>query len=34
MSITIEMSGPEIAALKQITKVDNDADAVLYAARE
>ena len=34
MSITIEMSAPEIAALKQMTKLENDADAVLQAARE
>ena len=34
MSITIEMTPQEIAALKQVTKLDNDADAVLQAARE
>ncbi len=34
MSITVELSGPEIAALKQVTKLNNDADAVARAARE
>jgi hypothetical protein len=34
MSITIEMTPQEIAALKQVTKLENDADAVLQAARE
>jgi hypothetical protein len=34
MSITIEMTDQEIAALKQVTKLENDADAVLQAARE
>lgn len=34
MSISIEMSLQEIAALKQVTKLDNDADAVTKAARE
>jgi hypothetical protein len=34
MSITIEMSPQEIAALKQVTKLDNDADAVAKAAQE
>ncbi|HBI43701.1 MAG TPA: hypothetical protein DDY78_12750 [Planctomycetales bacterium] len=34
MSITIEMSAPEIAALKQLTRLDNDAEAVITAARE
>jgi hypothetical protein len=34
MSITIEMTAQEIAALKQVTKLENDAEAVLQAARE
>ena len=34
MSITIEMTAQEIAALKQATKLENDADAVAKAARE
>lgn len=34
MSITIEMTAQEIAALKQITKMESDAEAVLRAARE
>lgn len=34
MSINIEMPAQDIAALKQITKVDNAADAVIQAARE
>ena len=34
MSITIEMSAQEIAALKQLTRLDNDADAIIHAARE
>ena len=34
MSITIEMTAQEIAGLKQITKLDNEAEAVLKAARE
>jgi hypothetical protein len=34
MSITIEMTAQELAALKQVTKRDNEADAVLQAARE
>jgi hypothetical protein len=34
VSITIDMSAQEIAALKQITKLDNDAEAVMRAARE
>jgi hypothetical protein len=34
MSIIIEMSPQEIAALKQLTNLDNDAAAVLAAARE
>jgi hypothetical protein len=34
MSINIELPAPEIAALKQITKLDNEAEAVVKAARE
>jgi hypothetical protein len=34
MSITIEMSPEEIAALKQLTRRDNDAEAIIRAARE
>jgi hypothetical protein len=34
MSITIEISAQEIAALKQITRLENDADAIIHAARE
>ena len=34
MSITIEMSAQEIAALKQLTQLNNDAEAITRAARE
>ncbi len=34
MSISIEMTAQEVAALKQLTKLENDADAVTTAARE
>jgi hypothetical protein len=34
MSVTIDMPAQEIAALKQITKLDDDAEAVVQAARE
>jgi vacuolar-type H+-ATPase subunit H len=34
MSITIEMSVQEIEALKQLTRLENDADAIIHAARE
>jgi hypothetical protein len=34
MTINIELPAQEIAALKQITKLDNDAEAVIKAARE
>jgi hypothetical protein len=34
MSITVEMTAQEIAALKQLTKLENDAEAVSKAARE
>ena len=34
MSITIDMTPQELAVIKQLTKVENDAEAVLRAARE
>jgi hypothetical protein len=34
MSITIELPAQEIAALKQITKLENEAEAVIKATRE
>jgi len=34
VSISIELSSQEVAALKQITRLDNDAEAVMRAARE
>jgi hypothetical protein len=34
MSITIDLTPQEMIALKQITKLDNDAEAVVKAARE
>ena len=34
MSITIELPAQEIAALKQLTRLDSDAEAVIQAARE
>lgn len=34
MSISIELTAQEIAALKQATQLENDADAVAKAARE
>jgi hypothetical protein len=34
MSITIELTAQEIAALRQLTKLENDAEAVIKAARE
>ena len=34
MSITIEMHPQEIDALKQITQLSNEADAIMHAARE
>jgi hypothetical protein len=34
VSITIEMPAQEIAALKPLTKLENDAEAVVKAARE
>jgi hypothetical protein len=34
MNITIELSAQEIAAIKQLTRLDNEAEAVTQAARE
>ena len=34
MSITIEMSDHEMAEIKKLTQLDNDADAIMRAARE
>ena len=34
MSISIEMTAQEVDALKQLTRRENDADAVTTAARE
>ncbi len=34
MSIRVEMSFQEIEALKQLTRLDNDAEAIVQAARE
>ena len=34
MSITVSMSAQEIEAIKQLTRLDNDADAITQAARE
>jgi hypothetical protein len=34
MSITVEMTAQELAALKQFTKLESDAEAVAKAARE
>jgi hypothetical protein len=34
MGFTIEMSAQEIAALKQLTRLDNDTEGVIQAARE
>jgi hypothetical protein len=34
MSITVELTTQEIATLKQLTKLDGDAEAVAKAARE
>ena len=34
MNITIDMPAQEIAALKQLTKLENDAEAIIKAARE
>lgn len=34
MSINVELTSQEVAALKQITRLENDAEAVMKAARE
>ena len=34
MSITIEMPAQEMAAIRQLTRLDNDAEAIVKAARE
>lgn len=34
MSVHVEMPSQEIEALKQLTRLDNDADAIVQAARE
>ena len=34
MSINVEMTAQEIASLKQLTRLENEADAVAKAARE
>jgi hypothetical protein len=34
VSINIDLTPQEIAALKQVTKLDNDAEALAQAARE
>jgi hypothetical protein len=34
MSINVDLPDQEIAALKQLTKLDNGADAIVKAARE
>jgi hypothetical protein len=34
VSIMIEMPAQEIAALKQLTRLENDAEAIIQAARE
>ena len=34
MTTTIELTAEELAALKQLTKLDDDAEAVARAARE
>jgi uncharacterized protein YgfB (UPF0149 family) len=34
MSIIIEMPAQEIAAIKKLTRIENDADAITQAARE
>jgi hypothetical protein len=34
MGINIEMPAQEIAALKQLTRLENDAEAIVQAARE
>ena len=34
MSIAIDLTAQEVAALKQLTKLENDAQAIAQAARE
>jgi hypothetical protein len=34
VSITIDMSAQEIAAIKQLTRLENEGEAVMQAARE
>jgi hypothetical protein len=34
MNVTVEILPQEIAALRQLTQIENDADAILTAARE
>jgi hypothetical protein len=34
VSITIELPPQELAAIKQLTRLENDADAIVQAARE
>ena len=34
MSITIEMPAQEMAAIKQLTRLEDDAEAIVKAARE
>ena len=34
MSITIDMPAQEIADIKHLTRLDNDAEAIMQAARE
>lgn len=34
MSITIDLPAQEVAAIKQLTRLDNDAEAIMQAARE
>ena len=33
MGITIEMPAQELAAIQQLTKLNNDAEAIIHAAR-
>lgn len=34
MSITIDMKPQEIAALKELTRLEDDAEAIIHAARQ
>ncbi|HZZ28106.1 MAG TPA: hypothetical protein VFE46_08895 [Pirellulales bacterium] len=34
MSITVELSGQELAMIRELTRIGNDAEAVVKAARE